>query len=96
MAVGPGGKEKKQADAVGYASVLTFKGRRWTVGTMVVVSIIFAAGLTVLLQFITFKAQRPLKWDLTSSGINSLKAGTRGVLDSLEDEKIYLAALRAL
>ena len=39
MAVDPGGKEKKQADTVGYASVLTFKGRRWTVGTMVVVRI---------------------------------------------------------
>lgn len=93
MAVGPGGKEKKQADAVGQASVLTFKGRRWTVGTMVVVSIIFAAGLTVLLQFITFNAQRPLKWDLTSSGINSLNAGTRSVLDSLGEKKVYLTSL---
>ena len=77
----------------GSTPVMTFQSRRWTVGTVVTISIVFAAGLMALLQFMTFKMQRPVKWDLTSAGINSLNTGTRSVLDGLGDEKIYLTSL---
>ncbi len=92
MAVKKSPQVKSKADA-GHAAVVTFKGRRWTVGSMVTVSIVFAAALMVLLQFMTFNARRPLKWDLTSSGINSLNTGTRTMLDNLGDQKIYLTSL---
>ena len=63
------GAAKKAASRSGG---VRFKVRRYTVGAMVTVSIALAALLMVMLQFIAFKSQRPLKWDLTSSGINSL------------------------
>ena len=86
-------KSKQTAATSGTQAPMQFAGRRWTVGTMVTVSIIFAAGLMILVQFMAFRAQRPLKWDLTSSGINSLNVGTRGVLDSLGERKVYLTSL---
>lgn len=87
-------KGKKQTTgAVSHTSTMTVSARRWTVGTMVAISVLLAALLTALLQLLVFKTGRPLKWDLTSSGINSLSAGTRNVLASLEDEKIHLTSL---
>ena len=85
-------KSKQTAAASGGQAPMQFAGRRWTVGTMVTVSIIFAAGLMILVQFMAFRAQRPLKWDLTSSGINSLNVGTRGVLDSLASARFISPA----
>lgn len=72
-------------------SALKFKSRHWTVGFMVSVSIVIAAVLMVLLQ--TWAFQAPLRWDLTSSGINSLKRGTEQVLSSLDDKTICLTSL---
>lgn len=89
MAVTKGTKDTSS----GTTPVMTFQSRRWTVGTVVTISIVFAAGLMVLLQFMTFKMPRQVKWDLTSAGINSLNTGTRSVLDGLGDEKIYLTSL---
>ena len=60
--------------SVGYASGLKFKSRHWTVGAMVLVSIGLMLLLVVLLQRWAF--QSPVKWDLTSTRINSLSNGT--------------------
>ena len=86
-------KSKQTAATSGAQAPMQFAARRWTVGTMVTVSIIFAAALMILVQFMAFRAQGSMKWDWTSSGINSLNVGTRGVLDSLGERKVYLTSL---
>ena len=57
-------------------------GRRFLVGTNVFVAVIIAVGIVVVLQLIAFKARA--RWDMTSSGVNSLGAATEGLLRGLE------------
>jgi hypothetical protein len=56
--------------------------RRMVVGANVAVSVALAVGITVVLQVMAFNA--PGRWDMTSSGINSLTSATERLLGDLD------------
>ncbi|MCH7872749.1 MAG: Gldg family protein, partial [Planctomycetes bacterium] len=56
--------------------------RRFLIGTNVAVGIILAVAVVVVAQVIAFSV--PQRWDMTSSGVNSLSEGTENLLRSLD------------
>ena len=64
--------------------------RRWLVGTNVVVMIVLVIAIVVFLQAMAYST--PARWDMTSSGVNSLSEGTENLLRDL-DQNIRLTSL---
>jgi hypothetical protein len=65
-------------------------GRRFLVGTNVFVATVLTIAVVVVAQLIAYKL--PKRWDMTSSGVNSLSDGTENLLRNL-DSDIRLTAL---
>ncbi|MCO6437395.1 MAG: Gldg family protein [Phycisphaerae bacterium] len=65
-------------------------GRRIGVGANVALSILLVAAIVVVAQMIGFKLSQ--RWDMTSSGVNSLSEGTVNLLNSL-DQPVRLTSL---
>ena len=57
-------------------------GRRVLVGTNVVVAVALVLGIVALCQWFAFRGS--LRWDMTSSGVNSLSEATERLLGGLE------------
>jgi len=57
-------------------------GRRVRVGTNVLISVLLVLGIVAVLQLFAYKAAA--RWDMTSSGINSLSEATENLLRNLE------------
>lgn len=68
----------------------TSSGRRFRVGTNVLVATVLAIAIVVVAQVIAFRSHQ--RWDMTSSGINSLSEGTENLLRNL-DRNIRLTSL---
>ncbi|MBI4716345.1 MAG: Gldg family protein [Planctomycetes bacterium] len=66
-------------------------GRRWLVGTNVALMVTFAAGAVAVVQAIAYNATAA-RWDMTSSGVNSLSEGTVSLLQGL-DTNVRLTSL---
>lgn len=64
--------------------------RRLTVGTNVLAATLLFVGIVGVLQFMAFKA--PVRWDLTSEGVNSLSDATEKLLRGL-DQNIRITSL---
>ncbi len=64
-------------------------GRRMLVGTNVVVVTLVVAGIVVVAQLFAYDSSR---WDMTSSGVNSLSEGTENLLRGL-DQNVRLTSL---
>ena len=64
--------------------------RRFLVGTNVVVAVILVVAIIVVVQVIAYRV--PLRWDMTSSGVNSLSEGTENLLRIL-DTNVRLTSL---
>lgn len=64
--------------------------RRFLVGTNVVVATLFVAGIVVVAQLMAYSL--PKRWDMTSTGVNSLSEASENVLRSL-DQNIRLTSL---
>ncbi len=60
-------------------------GRRFMVGTNVVVATLLAAAIVVVVQAIAFSVPNG-RWDVTSSGVNSLSQATENLLRGLDNE----------
>ncbi len=56
--------------------------RRFGIGVNVIVAIIMVAGIAGVVQAIAYAV--PRRWDMTSSGVNSLSEGTENLLRGLE------------
>src|SRR3990172_1554255 len=67
----------------------TSTGRRMLVGTNVVVVTLVVVGIVVVAQLSAYDSAR---WDMTSSGVNSLSEGTENLLRSL-DQNVRLTSL---
>src|SRR3990172_11901990 len=67
----------------------TSTGRRMLVGTNVVVVTLIVVGIVVVAQLSAYDSAR---WDMTSSGVNSLSEGTENLLRSL-DQHVRLTSL---
>ncbi len=67
-----------------------FRGRHFTIGANVVVTVIVATAIVVLLQWGSYYASG--QYDLTQTGVNSLSAGTERLLEGLE-QKVRLTSL---
>ncbi len=65
-------------------------GRRFLVGTNVVVATVLVAAIVVVAQALAFSW--PRRWDMTSSGVNSLSEATENLLHNL-DTNIRLTSL---
>ncbi len=65
-------------------------GRRLLVGTNVLVAVLLVLGIVIVLQVFAYKATA--RWDMTTSGINSVGEGTENLLRSL-DTDIRLTSL---
>lgn len=65
-------------------------GRRFLVGTNVLIATVLLLGVVVVAQAIAYT--KPTRWDLTSSGVNSLSDGTENLLRRLE-KNIRLTSL---
>ncbi|MGB2987625.1 MAG: Gldg family protein, partial [Phycisphaerae bacterium] len=65
-------------------------GRRFLVGTNVIVATLLVVGVVVVAQLIAYRL--PSRWDMTSSGVNSLNEGSENLLRSL-DTGIRLTSL---
>ncbi len=77
--------------AVGeYDKPTTSTGRKWMVGTNVLVMIALVVGIVVVCQLLAFRAGK--RWDMTSAGVNSLSHGTENLLATL-DTNIRLTSL---
>ncbi|RME38700.1 MAG: hypothetical protein D6788_06915, partial [Planctomycetota bacterium] len=68
----------------------TSPGRRFLVGANVAVTTVLAAAVVVVAQVLAFNM--PLRWDMTSSGVNSLSEGTEHLLRSL-DRNVRITSL---
>ena len=64
-------------------------GRRMLVGTNVVVVTLIVVGIVVVAQLFAYNSAR---WDMTSSGVNSLSEGTENLLRGL-DQNVRLTSL---
>ena len=64
--------------------------RRWLIGGNVAAALVLAATVVVFAQLIAFKA--PRRWDMTSSGVNSLSEGSENLLRGL-DQNVRLTSL---
>lgn len=71
------------------AAPSTSTGRRMLVGTNVVVVTLIVAAIVVVAQLSAYDSSR---WDMTSSGVNSLSDGTENLLRSL-DQNVRLTSL---
>ena len=60
-------------------------GRRFMVGTNVVVATLLVAAIVVVVQAIAFSVPNG-RWDVTSSGVNSLSQATENLLRGLDQE----------
>jgi hypothetical protein len=79
--------ESKGTDpAASTASVV----RRFTIGANVIIAIVLVAGIVAVVQAIAYAV--PRRWDMTSSGVNSLSDGTENLLRNL-DQDIRLTSL---
>jgi len=65
-------------------------GRRVVFGTNVVVVTLIVIGIVVVLQLIAYSM--PTRWDMTSSGVNSLSDGTENLLRDI-DTNVTLTSL---
>ncbi len=65
-------------------------GRRFLIGTNVAFATLLVVGIVVIAQTIAFNL--PHRWDMTSSGVNSLSDGTENLLRSL-DANVRLTSL---
>ncbi len=72
------------------AQTADFSGRHLVIGGNVVISLIVVVAIVALLQWISF--HRSTKFDLTSSGLNSLTPGTERLVGGLE-QKVTLTSL---
>lgn len=61
---------------------LQFKGRQWVVGTNVVLATVLVIALVGVVQWGAYQVGGKADW--TSSSVNSLSEGTRGLLDGLD------------
>jgi len=59
-------------------------GRRILIGANVGLAIVLAAGIVAVLQAIAYSV--PNRWDMTSTGVNSLSEGTENLLRNLDTE----------
>jgi len=64
--------------------------KRWLLGTNVFVATLLVVGIVVVVQVMAYNTGK--KWDMTSSGINSLSEGTENLLNHLE-ENVRLTSL---
>jgi len=64
--------------------------RRFFVGTNVIIATVLVVGIVVILQALAYK--NPVRWDMTSSGVNSLSKATENLLRGL-DTKVELTSL---
>ncbi len=64
--------------------------KRWLLGTNVLVATLLVVGIVVVVQVMAYNTGK--KWDMTSSGINSLSEGTENLLDHLE-QNVRLTSL---
>jgi len=65
-------------------------GRRMLIGTNVILVIVLAGAVAAALQAIAYSV--PRRWDMTSSGVNSLGEGTENLLRTL-DSNVKLTSL---
>lgn len=73
----------------GGAAPATSTGRRMLVGTNVVVVTLIVVGIIVVAQLFAYDSAR---WDMTSTGVNSLSEGTENLLRGL-DQNVRLTSL---
>ncbi|MFQ5592417.1 MAG: Gldg family protein, partial [Phycisphaerae bacterium] len=64
--------------------------RRFAIGTNVVVAVLLVGGIVAVVQAIAYAV--PARWDMTSSGVNSLSEGTENLLRNL-DQNLRLTSL---
>jgi len=76
--------------AVGESKSTGNSGRRWLVGTNVVVATALVVALVVIAQALAYSA--PRRWDFTSSGVNSLSDASENLVRDL-DQKIRITSL---
>ncbi len=74
----------------GKKAVSASAGRRMLVGSNVFVMTALAVGVVVITQLIAFDSTA--RWDMTSTGVNSLSEGTENLLRSL-DQNVRLTSL---
>jgi len=65
-------------------------GRRFLVGTNVVVATVIVVAVVVVAQLIAFRL--PARWDMTSTGVNSLSEGSEKLLRGL-DKNVRITSL---
>lgn len=65
-------------------------GRRFMVGTNVIIATVLVAAIVIVAQAIAFSV--PKRWDMTSTGVNSLSKGSENLLRSL-DQNVRLTSL---
>lgn len=82
--------EKKDTKVVTSSSAGSSAGRRLRVGGNVILASVFAVAIAAILQALAYSM--PTRWDMTSSGVNSLSPATENLLQSL-DSNIRLTSL---